>query len=115
MTQLSEIARFVDDVQAATAWYAAILKCEPTLRVDGMSEFQLDGVTLRLHKMYEPGPNELPPENHIALTVENLDARCAQLREVGFDIEVPPQEFPWGRSVYLRDPDGDLAELHEGH
>lgn len=113
MLHLSEIARFVESVEASVQWYAAVLGLKPSLRSEYMAEFDLDGVILRLHPMYEPKPGELPPENHIAFTVEKLDNSCEQLRKAGVAIEVPPQEFPWGRSAYLRDPDGNVVELHE--
>ena len=113
MDRLSEVAKFVDDVAAATKWYAAILGRQPSDEVDGMSEFHLDGTILRLHKKYVPGEGELPPENHIAFTVANLDQRCEQLRQEGLGVEVPPRDFPWGRSAYLRDRDGEVVELHE--
>ena len=113
MSHLSEIARFVDDVAAAVRWYATVLGKEPSHRSESMAEFDLDGVILRLHPLYEPKPGELPPENHIAFTVGKLEVACEQLSKSGVAVEVPPREFPWGRSAYLRDPDGNVVELHE--
>jgi catechol 2,3-dioxygenase-like lactoylglutathione lyase family enzyme len=45
--------------------------------------------------------------------VDDVDHACAELQARGFTIEVPPRMCYWGRSAYLRDPDGWLIELHE--
>jgi catechol 2,3-dioxygenase-like lactoylglutathione lyase family enzyme len=58
----------------------------------------------------EDGP---PNEDHVALGVEDLDAACAELRAHGVTLLVEPRDYPWGRSAYLRDPDGRLVELSQ--
>ena len=42
-----------------------------------------------------------------------LEAACLALRATGVDLLVEPRDYPWGRSAYLRDPDGRLVELSE--
>jgi catechol 2,3-dioxygenase-like lactoylglutathione lyase family enzyme len=66
-----------------------------------------------IHFKYSPTDGELPPENHHAFKVENLDTVCKELTEQGLMLEIPPQDFYWGRSAYLRDPDGHQMELTE--
>ena len=61
--------------------------------------------------MYKPEENDLPPENHHAFAVEDVDAACQKLKDQGLKIEVAPQNYYWGYSAYLRDPDGHLVEL----
>ena len=39
--------------------------------------------------------------------------REAEIESQNLTIAVPAQSFPWGRSAYLRDPDGRLVELSE--
>jgi catechol 2,3-dioxygenase-like lactoylglutathione lyase family enzyme len=56
----------------------------------------------------EDGP---PNEDHFALSVDDLDEMCAVLATGGLTFLVEPREYPWGRSAYLRDPDGRLVEL----
>jgi catechol 2,3-dioxygenase-like lactoylglutathione lyase family enzyme len=60
------------------------------------------------HAALEDGP---PNEDHYALVVDDLRASCNALRARGLDLLVEPQGYPWGRSAYLRDPDGRLVEL----
>jgi catechol 2,3-dioxygenase-like lactoylglutathione lyase family enzyme len=43
-----------------------------------------------------------------------VDATCAELAVAGLKVEVPPKEYYWGYSAYLRDPDGKLIELIAG-
>lgn len=58
----------------------------------------------------EDGP---PNEDHFAVGVTGLDAACEELRERGVGFLVEPRDYPWGRSAYLRDPDGRLVELSQ--
>ena len=114
MLKLIEVARFSEDVAATSAFYQQLLGSEPCFQMEGMTEFQLGEATLRIHRTYQPGEGELPPEDHLAFEVENLEAACAEAEKSGMTIEHPPREYDWGKSAYLRDPDGRLVELHEG-
>ena len=53
--------------------------------------------------------------NHIALTVEDLDGKLADLAEAGIQPEKPPYQVrPGGsRIAFVRDPDGYRIELIE--
>ena len=118
MPQLREIARFVDDVDAATAFYEALLGCAPVQRSEGIAIFDLDGITLLIHRRYDPGPDDLPCEDHIAFAVDDLDAAVAGFIERGGRVERPPRDWDWGRSAYVREPvgvagAGALVELQE--
>jgi catechol 2,3-dioxygenase-like lactoylglutathione lyase family enzyme len=55
--------------------------------------------------------NGPPNDDHVALAVDDLDATCVALQTSGLELLVEPREYPWGRSAYLRDPDGRLVEL----
>ena len=113
MLKLIELARFTPDVAATTRFYERLLGCSPTAQFPGMSEFDLDGTVLRVHKSYEPNEGKLPPEDHIAFAVEDVESFCRDAQKVGLTLEVPPTKYDWGISAYLRDPDGRLVELHE--
>jgi uncharacterized glyoxalase superfamily protein PhnB len=43
--------------------------------------------------------------------VEDVDQTCQQLVNDGLALEVAPQDYYWGRSAYLRDPDGNQVEI----
>jgi lactoylglutathione lyase len=53
--------------------------------------------------------------NHIALTVEDLDGKLAELAKAGIEPEKPPYQVRAGgsRLCFVRDPDGYRIELIE--
>lgn len=109
--KLNEIARFTDDVGAMAAFYRRLLGAEPVAASDGMAIFLAGETKLFIHKTYAPGDGDLPPENHVAFAVPDVDAACARLLADGLALEMPPRDYYWGRSAYLRDPDGLLIEI----
>jgi catechol 2,3-dioxygenase-like lactoylglutathione lyase family enzyme len=113
MMQLAEMAFFTDSVADMIAFYRRLLAAEPVARSDDMAVFQVGPTRIFIHRNYRPGEGELPPEQHMAFAVEDLDAACRTLRGLGLGLEVEPRDYYWGRSAYLRDPDGHLIELSE--
>jgi len=111
--RLVEIARFVDDVATATRFYRDTLGREPDRQGDGLAEFDLDGVVLRIHGNVPPSDDMPPAEDHLAFEVDDLDAAVTMMEAAGHRIEVAPKSYPWGESAYLRDPEGRLVELCE--
>lgn len=112
MKELTEIAFFSDDVPKMADFYKDLLDASPVAQSEGMAIFILGKTKLFIHRTYIPEEGELPPENHIAFTVEDVDKACVELKEKGLIIEVEPADYYWGRSAYLRDPDGSLIELN---
>jgi catechol 2,3-dioxygenase-like lactoylglutathione lyase family enzyme len=111
--KLVEVARFTDDVGALASFYRNLLGREPVASSPGMAIFQVGGTKILLHETYEPGAGELPPEDHLAFAVQDLDAVCEVLLARGLELEEGPRAYDWGRSAYLRDPGGQLIELAE--
>lgn len=109
--KLSEIAHFTSNVAAMAAFYQTLLGSDPAAASPDMAIFMAGDVKVFIHKSYEPGEGDLPPENHHAYTVADIDAVCRALVENGLALEREPQDYYWGRSAYLRDPDGNLLEL----
>ena len=67
------------------------------------------GVKLLLHERAGASPEW--PADHVAIGVPDLDAACDALRGQGVALLLEPRDYPWGRSAYVRDPDGRLVEL----
>ena len=111
--ELSEIAFFTDDVIKMTEYYRRLLGKAPDVVDEDIAIFKVGGVSLLIHTKSTTGESDLSPENHFAFSVNDLDAACAQLAEQGLSLEVAPRDFDWGRSAYLRDPDGQLIELSQ--
>jgi catechol 2,3-dioxygenase-like lactoylglutathione lyase family enzyme len=112
---LSEVAIFTDAVDELAAFYERLLGVPPMHRGDGIAIFPAGAAHVLIHRRYVPGPDDLPCENHIAFAVPDVDAGAAELQARGLTLEVPPRDFPWGRSAYLRDPEGRLVELQAAH
>lgn len=101
---LTEIALFTDDVDGLIAFYRNLLGREPTASWPGGATFDLGGVTLLLHVRGEAQEGMPPNVDHFALRVADLDADAVRLG-------AEARDYDWGRSAYLRDPDGRLVEL----
>jgi len=113
--RLEEIARFCADVDRSVAFYETLLGVKPVSRHPGeTATFMVGEVKLFLHQRAAAHDPAWPlrDEDHIALAVEDVDRACAELEAAGLTVEVAPRDFSWGRSAYLRDPDGRLVELH---
>jgi len=108
---LSELAFFTDNVSKMTEFYQRLLGKAPDYFSQNMTMFSLGEVTLLIHANYTPATADLPPDNHFAFKVEDVDFACNQLLEQGLSLDHPPRDYDWGRSAYLRDPDGQLIEL----
>jgi len=111
MKKLVEIARFTDNLTQMVDFYRKFLQVEPVAQSEGMAIFMVGDTKLFFHKTYTPAEGELPPENHLAFTVADVDAVCQQMSAAGLTVEVLPKEYYWGYSAYLRDPDGQMIEL----
>lgn len=109
--KLIELAYFTDHVNEMTDFYRALLHAEPVARSDDMAIFLSGETKIFIHKSYPPSEGVLPPSNHVAFAVEDVDAACASLTQRGLTLEIPPQDYYWGRSAYLRDPDGHQVEI----
>jgi catechol 2,3-dioxygenase-like lactoylglutathione lyase family enzyme len=109
----SEVALFTDDVPSVRGFYQTLLDAEPEAHWPGGAVFGAGSVKLLVHERGESPAGGPPNEDHIALGVTELDHVCEKLRRGGLTLLVEPRDFPWGRSAYLRDPDGRLVELAE--
>lgn len=109
--KLAEIAFFTDKVGLMTDFYRRFLGVDPVAHSDMMANFFINETKIFIHYRYTPNDGELPPEDHHAFVVEDVDKVCDQLIEQGLMLETPPQDFYWGHSAYLRDPDGHQIEI----
>lgn len=111
--RLEEIARFTPTPQRTIEFYEKFLGTEARAKSIDTGEFMLSGVKLFIHRKVERSPLPSPDDDHIAFEVDDVDAACKQLEIRGITIEVAPREYYWGRSAYLKDPDGRWLELHK--
>jgi len=123
-----ESALYVDDLDAAAAFYGGVLGLEVITRADGRHVFFRCGHGVLLLFNAEatkipPAPDaRLPVPPHgargpghlcFAATAGEIDRWRAELQSQGVAIEA---DFEWpngGRSIYFRDPSGNSLELAE--
>ncbi len=113
MSDVVEIALFTEDVGAAKAFYARLAGAPPAAEWPGGAIFSAGGVKLLVHERAGAPASGPPNEDHFALGVADLDSTAAALAADGFAFLVEPRDYDWGRSAYLRDPDGRLVELSQ--
>ena len=123
-----ESALYVDDLDAAEAFYGGVLGLERIARAEGRHVFFRcgDGVLL----LFDPAETVKPPrpgaklpvpphgtkgEGHLCFraTAEEIARFRAHLESAGVAIEA---DFEWlngGRSIYFRDPAGNSLEIAE--
>ena len=111
MTGLVEIAVFTDDVERTSAFYRHLVDAAPISEWPSGAIFAVGDARLLVHERAAAMDDGPPNEDHFALAVDDLDEACATLASHGLVLLVEPRDYPWGRSAYLRDPDGRLVEL----
>jgi catechol-2,3-dioxygenase len=109
MPRIAEVALFTKDVKGLAAFYELVLGRPPDSRSDAHASFDLDGTTLFIHVAGDGDAEGAPDADHVAFAVDQ-DAAAKRARSAGEEV-VGPKDFYWGRSAYLRDPDGRSVEL----
>jgi predicted enzyme related to lactoylglutathione lyase len=109
MPRIAEVALFTDDVKSLAAFYEHLLGRPPDSSSDSHASFDLDGTTLFIHVAEGAGPEGVPNVDHVAFALDQ-DAAAERARSGGAEV-FGPEDFYWGRSAYLRDPDDRAVEL----
>ena len=113
MNEIVEVALFTKDVEGMTAFYGALVAAAPVEEWSGGATYGAGAVSLLIHERSDAPDAGPANEDHFALAVTDLDAACDELRKKGVAFLVEPREYAWGRSAYLRDPDGRVVELSQ--
>jgi catechol 2,3-dioxygenase-like lactoylglutathione lyase family enzyme len=102
----------VDDTDVAVAFYTDVLGM--TLRDDrpdlGFNGAWLDFGSHQLHLLELTVPDDRG--QHFAIDIEDIDAATSFVRSKGVDVS-DPTPIASSRQAFLRDPSGNLVELHQ--
>jgi catechol 2,3-dioxygenase-like lactoylglutathione lyase family enzyme len=111
MARIAEVALFTTDVPKLVGFYERILGVEPRSRSESHAYFDVGPTTIFIHHATDDDDFQGAPNgDHVAFAVEDQDGLSESLRAAGHDV-TGPQDFYWGRSAYVRDPDGRIVEL----
>lgn len=119
--QLSEAAIYASDLDAAEKFYQGVLGLEIISRMEDRGISFRCGATVLL--VFDPARTRIPDAGvpthgasgagHIAFAIENteIDPWRARLAASGVAVESEVEWPSGGRSVYFRDPAGNVVEL----
>ena len=118
---LDHLVLTVADVEATLDFYSRALGMEPEAFGDGRRAVRFGEQKLNLHRCgaeIEPHARRPTPGSaDLCFVVDALDEVLDELHELGIPIEEGPVDRTGAlgpiRSVYVRDPDGNLVELAE--
>ena len=118
--KLTHACVITDDVARRRDFFADVLRMSPTRAHDDYVEFATAGGALSLYarsklEPYAPGAARPGTNRSVMLEFEvtDVDGEYARLRDRAIDWVKAPSTQPWGnRSIYFRDPDGNLVNLY---
>jgi lactoylglutathione lyase len=112
---------FARDLPAMRRFYTEVMRFEVYFEMAGGNwvELRVGGNILALSKPGMVIPDLPPPAGTASLQLafrvrrEEVDACEASLREANVTIVAPAKDQPWGhRTLFFRDPDGNLLEIY---
>ena len=107
----------VDDFPASFRFYRDVLGLEPTFGDEGDDYASFANVALFVRTGQEAASDLRPAGDGalLCLSVDDLDAAVARIESAGGVFLAPAVAQPeWGiRVIYIRDPAGNLIEIHE--
>ena len=119
--RLTHVCLFTDNVQKLVDFYGAVLDVEVPKNITVYFQFEIeDAAVLSIYDVEEqnrlaPGSAELRHNRSTILEfqVEDVDKDYERLTELGVEWVKHPTTQEWGnRSIYFRDPDGNLVNFY---
>jgi lactoylglutathione lyase len=118
---IDAITLFVEDLGAAKRLYAEVFDLPIHFEDDASAVFNFGNTLINLlktdaaHELVAPADVASPDAGaraQLTLTVDDVDAMCAQLTSRGVQLLNGPMDRPWGlRTASFRDPSGHIWEI----
>jgi len=118
---VSAITLFVDDLVAAKQFYQKVFHLPVAFEDEESAVFAFGDTMVNLLRttaaaeLIEPatvGNQDAGSRLQLTVTVEDVDALCAQLTAHGVELLNGPMDRPWGiRTASFRDPAGHIWEI----
>ncbi len=117
--KFSGVCLVTDHVPALVQFYTQILGCQAE-GDDVHAEFTLDGLGLAIFTrqgMEDMAPDSMKGAGYGSVTigfeVDDVDKEYERLKALGVTFVKLPATYPWGaRSVWFRDPDGNIVDFY---
>jgi lactoylglutathione lyase len=118
---ISAITLFVDDLEAARQFYLEVFGLPVTYEDEASTVFDFGNTIINLLKTSEAldliAPEPVAPASsgarmQLTITVDDVDAVCAELARRGVELLNGPMDRPWGiRTAAFKDPGGHIWEI----
>ncbi len=121
LKNLTAITLFVEDLPAAKNLYQEILELPLVFEGDTSAVYDLGNTLINLLTISE-APELIAPATvanrdagsrlQFTITVDDVDAKCAELTARGVELLNGPMDRPWGiRTATFEDPAGHIWEI----
>ena len=120
-SSVGAITLFVEDPQRSKSFYERVFDRPVAFEDDDSAAFNFENMVVNLLRtqaargLIEPGAvaaREAGSRFQLTIWVEDTDALCATLRELGVALLNGPIDRPWGlRTATFTDPDGHIWEI----
>jgi catechol 2,3-dioxygenase-like lactoylglutathione lyase family enzyme len=119
--RIDAITLFVEDLAAARQFYLDVFGLPIHFEDDVSAVFKFDDTLINLLSMTEAprlispavvAPADAGSRIQFTISVEDVDAVCADLQARGVELLNGPMDRPWGiRTASFRDPGGHIWEI----
>ncbi len=120
-TAIGAITLFTEDLERAKAFYLTAFGLPVVFEDENSAVFRFDGTLINLLRVTEAGELITPAavggagagvRSQLTISVEDVDAACAELSRRGVELLNGPVDRPWGvRTAAFADPAGHVWEL----
>ena len=121
LRSVGAITMFIEDRMRAKDFYSRVFDVTVVNEDDVSVAFEFDNMTVNLLEeraataLIEPalvGGRDVATRFQLTVWVEDTDAVCTQLRELGIELLNGPMNREWGlRTATFTDPDGHIWEV----